>query len=88
MKKICRNIVKGGVFVSALVLLLPDEAFAQSGRRICGRWAQTATGYVGFLVDVENSSQTANLVCDKVRSIDQISYFYFVTFINQMQIPV
>ncbi len=70
MSNICRIAINGVIVFAALVLLLPEEAYAQPGKRICGRWAQTPGGYVGLLVEVENSSQFANVVCDKVRSFD------------------
>ncbi|HAT49733.1 MAG: hypothetical protein HQL07_06815 [Nitrospirae bacterium] len=74
MNDICRKVITGMIVFAALLLILPENVYAQSGKRICGRWAQTAGGYVGLLIEVQNKAAQASTVCDQVRKIDQVGY--------------
>ncbi|MBF0109350.1 MAG: hypothetical protein HQL76_09250 [Magnetococcales bacterium] len=78
MNDFCRRAITGMIVFAALALLLPENAQAQPGKRICGRWAQTAGGYVGLLIDVQNKDPLASTVCDKVRKIDQVGYIQWM----------
>ncbi|MBF0134356.1 MAG: hypothetical protein HQL75_17440 [Magnetococcales bacterium] len=78
MNDICRRAITGMIVFAALVLFLPENVHAQSGKRICGRWAQTAGGVVGLLIEVQNKAPQASTVCDQVRKIDQVGYIQWM----------